>query len=144
MNGIWADQFPDFAPIYAPIPAGDGGSVSVVGGEDIVLTASSQHQEAAMEFIRFTQTEQFQMGLVPTGQLTVIKDFGDEQIAAVPYLKVFTDQLATAKARLAIPQGSEVDTILNEELVPAFEGTVSVKDALTNAAKRIDELLAEQ
>ena len=97
-----------------------------------------------MEFIRFTQTEQFQMGLVPTGQLTVIKDFGDEQIAAVPYLKVFTDQLATAKARLAIPQGSEVDTILNEELVPAFEGTVSVKDALTNAAKRIDELLAEQ
>lgn len=144
MNGIWADQFPDFAPIYAPIPAGDGGSVSVVGGEDIVLTASSKHQEAAMEFIRFTQTEEFQMGLVPTGQLTVIKDFGDEQVAAVPYLKVFTDQLATAKARLAIPQGSEVDTILNEELVPAFEGTVSVKDALGNAAKRIDELLAEQ
>jgi len=47
-------------------------------------------------------------------------------------------------ARLAIPQGSQVDTILNEELVPAFEGTVSVKDALSKAATRIDELLAEQ
>jgi len=144
MTGIWADQFPDFAPIYAPIPAGDGGSVSVVGGEDIVLTATSKHQEAAMEFIRYTQSDDFQLALVPTGQLTVIKALGDKQVELVPFLKVFTDQLATAKARLAIPQGSQVDTILNEELVPAFEGTVSVKDALSKAATRIDELLAEQ
>lgn len=144
MNGIWADQFPDFQPIYAPVPAGDGGSVSVVGGEDIVLTASSKNQEAAMEFIRFTQSEEFQLALVPTGQLTVIKALGDKQIELVPYYEVFTKQLETAKARLAIPQGSEVDTILNEELVPAFEGTVSVKDALGKAAARIDELLAKQ
>ena len=96
-----------------------------------------------MEFIRFTQSEEFQLALVPTGQLTVIKALGDKQVELVPYYEVFTEQLATAKARLAIPQGSEVDTILNEELVPAFEGTVSVKDALGKAAARIDELLAK-
>jgi multiple sugar transport system substrate-binding protein len=60
----------------------------------------------------------------------------------VPALDVFTEQLATARARLAIPNASEVDTILNTELVPAFEGTISVKEALANAAAKIDELLA--
>ena len=142
MTGIWAGQFPDFAPVYSPVPAGDGGSISVVGGEDIVLTASSQHQEEAMEFIRFTQSDEFQLALVPTGQLTVIKDLSDQQVALVPELEIFTTQLATARARLAIPNASEVDGILNTELVPAFEGTISVEVALRNAAAKIDELLA--
>lgn len=142
MTGIWADQFADFAPVYSPVPAGDGGSVSVVGGEDIVLTASSKHQEEAMEFIRFTQSDEFQLALVPTGQLTVIQDLGEQQITLDPKLEVFTEQLGSARNRLAIPNASEVDTILNTELVPAFEGTISVKEALQNAAAKIDELLA--
>lgn len=141
MNGIWEGQFPDFAPVYSPIPAGDGGSISVVGGEDIVLTASSEHQEEAMEFIRFTQSEEFQLALVPTGQLTVIEALGPQQVELVPYYEVFTEQLATAKNRLAITRGAEVDAILNAELVPAFEGTIPVRDALANAAAEIDELL---
>lgn len=142
MTGIWSSQFPDFAPVYSPVPAGDGGSVSVVGGEDIVLTASSKHQEEAMEFIRFTQSDEFQLALVPTGQLTVIQDLGEQQVALDPKLEVFTEQLGSARNRLAIPNASEVDTILNTELVPAFEGTISVKEALQNAAAKIDELLA--
>ncbi len=141
MSGIWADQFPGFEPIYSPVPAGPGGSVSVVGGEDIVLTAASKNQEAALEFIRFTQSEEFQLALVPTGQLTVIKALGDEQVKLVPGLKVFTEQLGTAKNRLAITKGSEVDAILSEELTPAFEGTIGVREALAKAAARIDELL---
>lgn len=143
MNGIWAGQFPGFEPIYAPVPAGPGGSISVVGGEDIVLTASSEHQEEALEFIRFTQSEEFQLALVPTGQLTIIEELGDEQVKLVPYYEVFTAQLSTAKNRLAIVRGAEVDQILNEELVPAFEGTVSVAEALRAAAARIDELLKD-
>lgn len=142
MTGIWAGQFPDFAPVYSPVPAGDGGSISVVGGEDIVLTAASKHQKEAMDFIRFTQSEEFQLALVPTGQLTVIQSLGAKQIELDPKLEMFTQQLETARSRLAIPNASEVDTILNTELVPAFEGTISVKEALTNAAAKIDELLA--
>jgi multiple sugar transport system substrate-binding protein len=143
MNGIWESDFPDFEPVYSPVPAGPGGSVSVVGGEDIVLTASSKHQEAALEFIRFTQSEEFQLALVPTGQLTVIQDLGPQQVELVPYYSVFTEQLETAKNRLAITGGAEVDGILNTELTPAFEGTVSVEEALTRAAEQIDAVLAK-
>lgn len=142
MTGIWKEQFPDFKPIYSKVPAGPGGSVSVVGGEDVVVTASSKHQTEAMEFIRFTQSEEFQLALVPTGQLTVIKALGSKQVELDPGLKVFTEQLESAKNRLAITKGSEVDSTLNEELTPAFEGKTGVREALTKAAARIDSLLA--
>lgn len=142
MQGVWSGQYPDFVPIYAPIPAGPGGSVSVVGGEDIVLTASSQHQEAALKFIRFTQSEQFQIEMVKTGQMTVVPAFADQQTGIAEFYATFAEQLTTAKSRVAIPEASKVDSILSTELTPAFEGTISVKDALSKAAAQIDQLLA--
>lgn len=144
MADIWAGQYPDFEPIYAPVPAGDGGSVSVVGGESIALTTSSQHKEAAEEFIRFTQSEQFQLAMAKVGQMSVIPAYADKQAQAVPGFSAFADQLVTAKARLNIPKASEVDSILSEELTPAFEGKTTVQDALTAAAERIDPLLADE
>ena len=144
MAGIWKDQYPDFTPIYAPIPAGPGGSVSVVGGEDIVVTASSPNKDAALEFVRFTQSEQFQIEMVKTGQMTVHPDYADQQNAIAPYYATFATQLKTAKNRLAISSASKVDGILNTELTAAFKGDVSVKEALSKAAAQIDALLAAE
>lgn len=141
MKGIWAGQYKDFQPIYAPVPKGDGASTSVVGGEDIVLTASSKNQAAAEKFIRFTQSEKFQIEMAKTGQMTVIPAFASKQAAIDPYFTTFADQLKTAKSRLAIPEGAKVDGILTAALTPAFTGTTSVKDALTTAAQQIDPLL---
>ena len=144
MAGIWKDQYPDFTPIYAPVPAGKGGSISVVGGEDIVLTAASKNQDAALDFIRFTQSEQFQVEMAKTGQMTVIPAYADQQTAIAPYYATYAEQLKTAKSRLAISSSAKVDAILNTELTPAFKGDVSVQDALTKAAGEIDGLLAAE
>ncbi len=141
MRDIWKGQYPAFAPIYAPIPAGGGGSVSVVGGEDIVMTKASQHADAARAFLAFTQSKDFQLAMAKSGQMTVVSALGAQEVAADPYLKVFADQLATARPRLAIPDSGQVDTILQNALTPAFQGQTSVKDALTSAAKQIDPLL---
>jgi len=143
MQDIWAGQYPDFTPIYAPVPAGDGGSISVVGGEGIVVTEATEHTDAAYKFVEFTQSEEYQLGMAKAGQMTVKPEFAAAQAEIAPYYEAFSNQLETARARLPIPQAGEVDTILNTELVPAFEGEVSVKEALTAAAKQIDALLAE-
>ncbi|WP_426320537.1 extracellular solute-binding protein [Microbacterium sp. E-13] len=143
MQDIWTGQYPDFTPVYAPVPAGDGGSVSVVGGESIVVTEATEHAEAAYKFVEFTQSEEYQLGMAKVGQMSVKPEFAQAQAELVPFYKTFSDQLETARARLPIPQAGEVDTILNTELVPAFEGRVSVKEALTAAAEQIDALLAE-
>lgn len=142
MKAIWAGQYPDFEPIYAPVPAGEGGSISVVGGQNIVLTSSSEHKDAALEFIRFTQTEMFQLEMAKSGNMTVIPAYADAQNDIDPYFAMFSDQLKTARSRLAIPQASQVDAIISGALTPAFQGEVSVKDALSNAAAQIDPLLA--
>jgi multiple sugar transport system substrate-binding protein len=142
MQGIWSGQYPDFAPVYAPIPAGAGGSVSVVGGEDIVLTQSSKNKAAAEKFIRFTQSKDFQLAMVKTGQMTVVPSLASEEVAVADYYTTFAEQLKTAKSRVASPQASKIDTVLSTELTPAFLGTTTVKAALDKAATEIDALLA--
>ena len=94
-----------------------------------------------MEFIRFTQGELFQVEMAKTGQMTVIPAFAEQQNEIDPFYATFAEQLETAKNRLAIPDASKVDAILNDELLPAFEGTISVEEALAEAAAQIDELL---
>lgn len=143
MHSIWAGQYPDFAPIYAPMPAGDGGSISVVGGENIAMTTAAENKKAAETFLRFTQSEEFQVAMADVGQMTVNPTFADMKADPAPQEKVFAEQLRTARARLNIPKASEVDTILSEELTPAFEGKVSAKKALSAAAGRVDELLQD-
>lgn len=142
MAGIWSGQYPNFTPVYSPIPAGLGGSVSVVGGEDIVLTANSTHQAAAEKFIRFTQSTEFQMAMVKTGQMTVEPSLAAAQAKVAAYYKIYSDQLKTAKSRIASPNQSKIDTVLNNTLTPAFEGKTTVKAALDSAATQIDALLA--
>jgi len=143
MSDIWKGQYPDFTPVYSPMPAGPGGSVSVVGGEDIAMTTSSKNQSAAEKFIAFTQTADFQINMAKTGQMSVVKSLDPQEAAAVPAFAPFIKQLATAKPRPSVPQAPAIDTALNDELVKAFEGKESVKDALDHAAATIDPLLTQ-
>lgn len=141
MIGIWSGQYPDFKPVYSPVPSGPGGSVSVVGGEDIAMTNASKHQDAAEKFIRFTQTADFQLAMAKTGQMSVVKSLADQEAAQNPELAPFIKQLANAKARPSVPEAPKIDTVLQNELTKAFTGSESVQDALTKAAGQIDSLL---
>lgn len=142
MQGIWAGAYPTFAPIYAPIPAGKGGSISVVGGEDIVQTVTSKHAAAAQKFIRFTQSAQFQLAMAKTGQMTVEPGLASQQAKIASYYAVYSDQLKTAKSRIASPNQSKIDTVLSTALTPAFLGQATVQAALDSAASQVDTLLA--
>lgn len=141
MHDIWAAQYPKFQPTYSPMPAGDGGSISVVGGEDIVMTTASKHQDAAEQFIAFTQTADYQIAMANTGQMSVVKSLDDQEAAAVPYFAPYIKQLQTAKPRPAVPEEPKIDTALQNDLTPAFQGTTSVQAALDKAARDIDPLL---
>lgn len=140
---IWKGQYPEFSPIYAPMPAGDGGSTSVVGGESIVITEATEHVDAAYAFLEFTQSDTFQLGMAKAGQMSVKPSLTEKQVEIDPFYEVFATQLETAKARLTIPKGGEVDVALSEEITKAFNGEATVKEALSAAAARIDTLLSD-
>ena len=142
MDQIWAGSYPDFKPTYSKVPAGEGGSISVVGGESIVITEQTKDLEASYKFLEFTQSREFQLPMSKAGQMTVVAEYAAEEAEATPGTKIFSEQLKTAKSRLSIPDAGKVDEILKTELTPAFEGKVTVKEALTKAAQQIDPLLS--
>lgn len=141
MHDIWAAQYGTFNPVYSPMPSGPGGSVSVVGGEDIVMTTTSKNTTADQEFIAFTQSAAFQLPMAKTGEMSVVSSLGQQEVAATPYLAPYVKQLATARSRPAVPDASQIDTVLQDDLTPAFQGNESVQDALNKAASQIDPLL---
>ncbi len=137
-------QYPDFTVKAALMPAGDGGSVSVVGGENIVMFNTSQKQDAALEFVRFTQSEEYQQQMSTVGQLTVLSALVDtEYFQNHPYYGMFLEQLQTSRARTPVPQWTTMEELLSNAGQAILRGEMSAQEALDAAASEIDALLAE-
>ncbi len=149
LEGPWlyptADsQYPDFNIGAALMPAGDGGHVSVVGGENIVMYANSAHPEEAMEFLRFTQSADYQLAMSKVGQLTVLNSLLDDPyFTDHPYYGIFLQQLQTAKARTPVPNYNEIESVLSDAAQLALRGEMSAQEAMDAAAEEIDSLLAQ-
>lgn len=142
MYPIFAGQHPDFELNAGPVPAGGGGSISVVGGEDIVLTRSSENKAAAAEFLRHLLSEEIQLEMAKVGQMPVLADLGDRLTSINDYYGPFVEQLATAKPRPVTPAWPQIDAILQDEIRAAIRGEKSVQEALDAAAEQADALLA--
>lgn len=149
LEGPWLypsaeSQYPDFEIGAALMPAGEGGNVSVVGGENIVLYTTSAHPEEAMEFLRFTQSAQYQLEMSKVGQLTVLNSLLDDPyFADHPYYGIFLEQLQTARARTPVPNYNEIETVLSDATQLALRGEMTAQEAMDAAAEEIDSLLAE-
>lgn len=141
MYPIWAGQYPNYKPTAALVPAGAGGSVSVVGGENVVLMSTSSQKAASMDLIRYMLSPDWQLSMAKVGQMPVRKDTAAILGTIQPYYSVFAKQLLTAKPRIPSPNWPKIDGILDDNLQLAFTGKVSVKAALNTAAAAIDPLL---
>lgn len=142
MYPIFAGQYPKFKLNAAQALNGGGGSVSVVGGEDIVLTKSSKNQPAAMEFMRYMDSDEAQLAMAKVGQMSVLASLGDKLTGINAYYAPFVEQLATARPRPVTPAWSQIDTILQDQVRAAIKGEKTVQVALDEAASKSDALLA--
>ncbi len=147
-DGPWtfayfASQYPEFDLTSALIPAGEGGSVSVVGGESVVMTASSENKEAAAAFLAHLLSEEVQLEMAKVGQFPVLTSLGDSLVEINPYYEDFAEQLQTARARPATPAWAQIDAVLQTEVWAAIRGEISVQEALDRVAEQADVLLAE-
>lgn len=141
MPPIFTKQFPDLKFGMAPVPAGAGGSASVVGGEDIVMFDKSQNKEAAMAFMRYMLTEEPQLALGKVGQMPVLKSLsGNKDLP--DYYAVFQKQLETAKARTPSPAWPKIDETITNAVLEVMKGEKEPQAALDAAAATVDGLLA--
>ncbi len=141
MPPIFQAQFPDLNYDLAPFPAGPGGSISVVGGEDIVLFEQSKNKDAALAFLRFVLEEEAQIAMGKTGQMPVLKSLtGHPDLPA--YFAVFQQQLATAQPRTPSPAWPKIDEAISTAVQQVLRGEKEPQAALDEAAATVDALLA--
>ncbi|MEK3882936.1 extracellular solute-binding protein [Paenibacillus sp. PL2-23] len=128
--------------VRAVMPAGDGGSRSVIGGENLVMFANSKHPEEAWVFAKWMLTEEPQKmmaetGLIPTNTVAA-KAMSSMNI---PFIDTYVEQLETALPRTPIPQWGEVESIFNLAFEKAIRGEQEPKASLDEAVKQIEAIL---
>lgn len=142
---LFDQQFPDVDYGFALMPAGPGGAISVVGGEDIVMFQQSQNKEAAAEFIRFMLSPETQLTMAEAGQMPVLSELlATEYMQKHPFYGIFLEQLKTAKARTPHPAWPKMEDILTQTGQAILRGEKPPQAALDEAAAKIDALLSSQ
>lgn len=141
MPPIFAAQFPDFQYGLAPMPAGPGGTSSVVGGEDIVLFEASQNKEAALAFMQFMLEEEAQLAMGKVGQMPVLKSLtGNAELPE--HFASFQTQLETAQPRTPSPAWNKIAETISNAYQVVLRGEQEPQAAFDEAAATVDALLA--
>lgn len=146
-DGPWAHpsiaaQYPDIDLQHAPFPAGKAGSISIVGGEDIVMFADSRNKDAAWTFLQFLLSPWAQSTMATTGQIPVIESaLQDPFIVEHPYYGIYLEQLQTAKPRTPHPAYSRIEVAIQDAVQLVMLGDKTAQEALDEAAAAVDALL---
>lgn len=145
LEGPWksaelAGAYPDLAYGTAPIPAGEGGSVSVLGGEDIAMF-STANQEAAWKFMQFMTSEFAETEMAKCGQIPVNEAALESDTVKGADYAPFIEAIQTAKARPTVAAWSEMDNGLQVALTAVVSGEKTAQEALDALAAEWDELL---
>ena len=145
LEGPWktaelAGAYPDVAYGTAYIPAGEGGSISVLGGEDIAMF-NTANREAAWKFMQFMTGEYAQTAMARCGQIPVNKAALESDVVKNADYAPFIEAIETAKARPTVAAWSEMDNELTNAMTAVVNGEKTAQEAMDELAVAFDELL---
>ena len=135
--------YPDFEYATTGIPAGKGGSVSVLGGEDISMF-NSANKEAAWKFMKFMTDSFAQEEMAKCGQIPVNKAALESDTVRNAGFAPWIDAITTAKSRPTTACWSEMDNELSVAVTAVMNGEKTAKEAMDELAVTFDEMLAGQ
>ena len=130
----------------APVPSksGDSAGVGVVSGWSAFINKNSKNKEAAWEFIKYLTSEPAQtiMAIEAANAPTLTSVFTNPD-----YQKVSPDALAvleaakTGRVQYGIPNITEIEDIIANEVNAALSGVKTTKEAMKAADERVNEVL---
>ncbi|MCK4328849.1 extracellular solute-binding protein [candidate division WOR-3 bacterium] len=128
------------------IPEGIAGSVTTVGGTNMVIFRGSENKELAFDFLKFLTSEEIQIKWAnDLGQIPVnINSFDDVDLDKHPYLEIFLNQMETAVPRPVVPDYPGIETAVNPQMEASLSGKRSVKETLDVIKLKVDKLLEEE
>jgi multiple sugar transport system substrate-binding protein len=146
IDGPWAvptykqDKFSSYG--ISLFPSGPGGSVSTVGGEDLVIARDAPHLQDSVKLAQFLAGAFAQTQMADQGDMAGYKSDAAAEVQANPYFGIFAKQLLTARARPVAPGYGELDADFQAELQEVLAGKLSVSDAMNTAAQESNAALA--
>lgn len=145
LEGPWktaelAGAYPDVAYGTAYMPAGEGGSISVLGGEDIAMF-NTANREAAWKFMQFMTGEYAETAMAKCGQIPVNKAALESDTVKNADYAPFIQAIETAKARPTVAAWSEMDNELTTAMTAVVNGEKTAQEAMDELAVVFDELL---
>lgn len=145
LEGPWktaelAGAYPDVAYGTAYMPAGEGGSISVLGGEDIAMF-NTANREAAWKFMQFMTGEYAETAMAKCGQIPVNKAALESDTVKNADYAPFIQAIETAKARPTVAAWSEMDNELANAMTAVVNGEKTAQEAMDELAVVFDELL---
>ena len=143
MVDIYKGSYPEFEVNFSQVPAGPEGSTSsVVGGEDLVVFADSDEQDAALAWAAHLMSEETQRTMAEVGMIPTLSGLaGDSSLPA--YFDIFMQQLETAQARVPHPKWSDMDNAINNAFQRVLRDEQTPQEALDQAAEEINALLSQ-
>lgn len=134
--------YPDVEYGTAYIPAGDGGSVSVLGGEDIAMFKSA-NKEASWKFMEFMTSEYAEVEMAKCSQIPVNKAALETETVKSQSFAPFIEAIKTAKARPTVSTWSEIDNELTASMYSVVTGAKTAQKAMDELAVKMDALLGK-
>ncbi len=126
----------------APLPAGPGGSISVVGGEDLAIAGNGHHLADTIKFVQFLTSPFAQLAMAKAGDMAAYKPDAAQEVKNSPWLEIFTQQLLTAKARPVAAGYPAMDGAFSNALSEVLAGKASLSSAMQTAAIQGNAALA--
>ena len=136
-------NYPNLEYETAQIPRGDGGSISVLGGEDIAMFKTA-NKNASWKFMKFMTSEFAETEMSKCGQIPVNKKALESNVVKEASFSPFLKAIKTAKARPTVSTAAKIDNELMVTMNEIISGEKTTKEALDNLAIKIDNLLAEK
>jgi multiple sugar transport system substrate-binding protein len=130
----------------AALPGPDGTGSGSLRGADLAISAYSQHQRTALEFIRYmtdlpNETQMLEQGAFPPvwTQLYTSKSL----IRSHPYLTVLEQAINSAQPRPAIPNYDQASLAISSAVYQALTGQDKPGQALADMAAQLTQIIRD-
>ena len=133
--------YPDFEYGMCDMPAGEAGSISVLGGEDSAMF-DTPNKEGAWEFMKFMTGEWAQEQMAQCGQIPVNTAALESDTVAEQDYAPFLEAITTAKARPPIACWSDFDSALTNAVTDIIVNGADAQSTLDALAADVDAMLA--
>jgi multiple sugar transport system substrate-binding protein len=130
----------------APLPGPDGTGSSSLGGANLAISAFSQHQQTALNFIKYMTDEANEKQMLEQGSFPPVwtQLYSDKTLwHSYPYLPVLEQAIDSARPRPAIANYDQASLAISSAVYEALTDQKPAQQALAEMAGQLAQIIRD-